>query len=83
MPQQKSYRPSILIIQRGLYTIFITQKNLWEDYPEMHPQDYLSEEAKFAVAAYILNLIEWIKPNLKIIVSQNQNGMKFVPLQFL
>jgi hypothetical protein len=49
----------------------------------MHPQDYLSEEAKFAVAAYILNLKEWIKPNLKIIVSQNQNGMKFVPLQFL
>jgi hypothetical protein len=56
--QQKSYRPSILIIQRGLYTIFITQKNLREGYPEMYPQDYLSEEAKFAVAAYILNLKE-------------------------
>jgi len=41
-----------------LYTIFITQKKLREDYPEMHPQDYLSEEAKFAVAAYILNLKE-------------------------
>jgi hypothetical protein len=33
--QQKSYRPSMLIIQRGLYTILIIQKNLREDYPEM------------------------------------------------
>lgn len=49
----------------------------------MYPQDYLSEEAKFAVAAYILNLKEWIKPTLKIIISQNQNGMKFVHLHFL
>lgn len=29
-------------------------KNLRDDYPEMPPQDYLSEEAKMAVAEYIL-----------------------------
>jgi cytochrome c551/c552 len=31
-------------------------KNLREDYPEMPPQNYLSEDAKLAVAEYILNL---------------------------
>ena len=35
-------------------------KNLREDYPEMPPQDYLSEDAKVAVADYILNTLrEW------------------------
>jgi len=33
-------------------------KNLRDDYPEMPPQDYLSEEAKIAVAEYILTLEE-------------------------
>ena len=33
-------------------------KNLRDDYPEMPPQDYLSEEAKIAVAEYILTLKE-------------------------
>jgi parallel beta-helix repeat protein len=38
---------------------YITQpKNLREDYPEMPPQDYLSDEAKMAVAEYILALKE-------------------------
>ena len=32
-------------------------KNLREDYPEMPPQDYLSEDAKVAVADYILNTL--------------------------
>ena len=31
-------------------------KNLREDYPEMPPQDYLSEGAKMAVAEYIRSL---------------------------
>ena len=31
-------------------------KNLRDDYPEMPPQNYLSKEAKMAVAEYILNL---------------------------
>ncbi len=31
-------------------------KNLRDDYPEMPPQDYLSEEAKLAVAKYILTM---------------------------
>ncbi|WP_242015677.1 cytochrome c [Robertkochia marina] len=32
--------------------------NVREDYPDMPPQDYLDEEAKLAVAEYILSLKE-------------------------
>jgi parallel beta-helix repeat protein len=42
--------------------------NLREDYPEMPPQDYLSEEAKIAVAEYILaiEIDEGFKKQVKI-----------------
>jgi len=33
-------------------------KNLRDDYPEMPPQDYLDDEAKMAVAEYILAMEE-------------------------
>ena len=41
---------------QGIVDYITAPKNLREDYPEMPPQDYLSEEAKMAVAEYILSL---------------------------
>lgn len=41
---------------QGIVDYINEPKNLREDYPEMPPQDYLSEEAKIAVAEYILTL---------------------------
>ncbi|MEQ8422610.1 MAG: parallel beta-helix domain-containing protein [Arenibacter algicola] len=41
---------------QGIVDYITAPKNLREDYPEMPPQDYLSEEAKMAVAEYILEL---------------------------
>jgi len=41
---------------QGIVDYITHPKNLREDYPEMPPQDYLSEEAKIAVAEYILTL---------------------------
>lgn len=40
----------------GIVEYINKPKNLREDYPEMPPQDYLSDEAKLAVAEYILTL---------------------------
>lgn len=42
----------------GIVDYINKPKNLRDDYPEMPPQDYLSEEAKIAVAEYILALKE-------------------------
>ena len=42
----------------GIVDYINKPKNLRDDYPEMPPQDYLSEEAKIAVAEYILTLKE-------------------------
>lgn len=42
----------------GIVDYLNNPKNLREDYPEMPPQDYLSEEAKIGVAEYILTLKE-------------------------
>ena len=39
---------------QGMVEYMNSPKNLREDYPEMPPQNYLSEEAKLAVAEYIL-----------------------------
>jgi len=41
---------------QGIVEYMNKPKNLRDDYPEMPPQNYLSEEAKQAVAAYILTL---------------------------
>ena len=41
---------------QGIVDYINNPKNLREDYPEMPPQDYLSQEAKMAVAEYILTL---------------------------
>jgi hypothetical protein len=41
---------------QGIVDYITAPKNLREDYPEMPPQDYLSDEAKMAVAEYILAL---------------------------
>jgi parallel beta-helix repeat protein len=41
---------------QGIVDYINAPKNLREDYPEMPPQNYLSEEAKMAVAEYILGL---------------------------
>lgn len=41
---------------QGIVDYINQPKNLREDYPEMPPQDYLSDEAKMAVAEYILSL---------------------------
>ena len=41
---------------QGIVDYINNPKNLREDYPEMPPQDYLSEEAKLAVAEYVLSL---------------------------
>jgi parallel beta-helix repeat protein len=41
---------------QGIVDYINQPKNLREDYPEMPPQNYLSEEAKMAVAEYILTL---------------------------
>jgi parallel beta-helix repeat protein len=41
---------------QGIVDYITAPKNLREDYPEMPPQNYLSEEAKMAVAQYILAL---------------------------
>ncbi|MGI9531239.1 parallel beta-helix domain-containing protein [Lutimonas sp.] len=41
---------------QGIVDYINHPKNLREDYPEMPPQDYLAEEAKVAVAEYILTL---------------------------
>ncbi|MEO1010778.1 MAG: parallel beta-helix domain-containing protein [Bacteroidota bacterium] len=41
---------------QGIVDYITNPKNLREDYPEMPPQDYLSDEAKMAVAEYILAL---------------------------
>ncbi len=43
---------------QGIVDYINNPKNLREDYPEMPPQDYLSDEAKMAVAEYILALKE-------------------------
>ena len=40
----------------GIVKYMNKPKNLREDYPEMPPQNYLSEEAKIAVAEYMLTL---------------------------
>jgi len=40
----------------GMAEYISNPKNLREDYPEMPPQDYLSEDAKLAVAEYILSM---------------------------
>ena len=39
---------------QGIVDYITNPKNLREDYPEMPPQDYLSADAKMAVAEYIL-----------------------------
>jgi parallel beta-helix repeat protein len=41
---------------QGMVDYMNKPKNLREDYPEMPPQAYLSEDAKFAVAEYILTM---------------------------
>lgn len=41
---------------QGIVDYINNPKNLRDDYPEMPPQDYLSEDAKMAVAEYILTL---------------------------
>ena len=41
---------------QGIVDYIDNPKNLREDYPEMPPQDYLSEEAKLAVAEYMLTI---------------------------
>lgn len=41
---------------QGIVDYINQPKNLRDDYPEMPPQDYLSEAAKIAVAEYILTL---------------------------
>jgi hypothetical protein len=41
---------------QGMVDYINNPKNLREDYPEMPPQDYLSQEAKLAVAEYIQSL---------------------------
>lgn len=41
---------------QGIIDYMENPKNLREDYPEMPPQDYLSDDAKQAVAEYILTL---------------------------
>ncbi|MCA0933499.1 right-handed parallel beta-helix repeat-containing protein [Lutimonas saemankumensis] len=41
---------------QGMVDYMNNPKNLRDDYPEMPPQDYLSDEAKLAVAEYILTL---------------------------
>jgi parallel beta-helix repeat protein len=43
---------------QGIVDYINNPKNLREDYPEMPPQDYLSDDAKMAVAEYILALKE-------------------------
>lgn len=43
---------------QGIVDYINNPKNLREDYPEMPPQNYLSDEAKMAVAEYILALKE-------------------------
>ena len=43
---------------QGIVDYMNNPKNLREDYPEMPPQDYLDDEAKMAVAEYILALKE-------------------------
>ena len=40
----------------GMVEYMNNPKNLREDYPEMPPQNYLSDKAKIAVAEYILTL---------------------------
>ncbi|PCH77242.1 MAG: cytochrome-c peroxidase [Flavobacteriaceae bacterium] len=40
----------------GIVDYISNPKNLREDYPEMPPQNYLTEEAKIAVAEYLLKL---------------------------
>ncbi|MBM1106531.1 right-handed parallel beta-helix repeat-containing protein [Aurantibacter crassamenti] len=41
---------------QGIVDYITKPKNLRDDYPEMPPQDYLSNEAKMAVAEYILSI---------------------------
>ncbi|MEO9891779.1 parallel beta-helix domain-containing protein [Aurantibacter sp.] len=41
---------------QGIVDYITKPKNLRDDYPEMPPQDYLSDEAKIAVAEYILSV---------------------------
>lgn len=41
---------------QGIVDYITKPSNLREDYPEMPPQDYLSDEAKMAVAEYILKM---------------------------
>lgn len=41
---------------QGIVNYITKPHNLRDDYPEMPPQDYLSEEAKMAVAKYILQM---------------------------
>ena len=41
---------------QGIVDYINNPKNLRDDYPEMPPQDYLDDEAKMAVAEYILGL---------------------------
>ena len=43
---------------QGIVEYINNPKNLREDYPEMPPQDYLDDDAKMAVAEYILALKE-------------------------
>ena len=41
---------------QGIVDYITKPLNLRDDYPEMPPQDYLSDEAKMAVAEYILKM---------------------------
>lgn len=43
---------------QGIVDYITNPKNLRDDYPEMPPQDYLSDDAKMAVAEYILSIKE-------------------------
>lgn len=43
---------------KGMVEFMKAPKHLREDYPEMPPQNYLSDEAKLAVAEYILTIKE-------------------------
>ncbi len=43
---------------QGIVDYIKNPKNLRDDYPEMPPQDYLSDDAKMAVAQYILAMKE-------------------------
>ena len=47
---------AVKALKNGAADYITKPLNLREDYPEMPPQDYLSEEAKMAVAVYLLKM---------------------------